>query len=125
MEIEHHEVCVMRAQIDVYMCGMIVTTAFSLHVIVLARAYKHFHLATRLTFTMNYIHAIPSVVHFHPNIADNQNINHQVFQGLFASKAAGDPLDPFAAASAESTVQLVSEAEGELLTSPLPNLIFF
>ena len=43
---------------------------------------------------MNYPINIPSIAHIHPPLANNPNVlNVPVMQGVFSSKAAGDPLD--------------------------------
>jgi hypothetical protein len=50
-----------------------------------------------------------------PGLADNANIvNNGAFQGVYASKAGGMPVDPLAIGDAESTVQVLSGAESEV-----------
>ena len=58
---------------------------------------------------MNYPIDVPSIAHMHPPLANNPNVlNVPVIQGVFSSKAAGDPLDIHALRESEETVQTLT-----------------
>lgn len=50
----------------------------------------------------------------HPALTDNEDVLHvPVLEGVNASKDAGSPIDPLAVQDAESTVALLSGAQGK------------
>lgn len=58
---------------------------------------------------MNHPIDIPSIAQIQPPLANNPNVlNVPAFQGVFSTKAAGDPLDPLAVTEAEETTQTLA-----------------
>ena len=58
---------------------------------------------------MNYPIDVPSIAHMHRALANNPNIlNDPVMQGVFSSKAAGDPLDIHALRESEDIIKTLS-----------------